>query len=192
MNPYLAKLRALEAKRPLPADVAGFVSFVSAQSNPIPESAIPHGGRAPDHPRPAADPENLERRHLREPTKLTKPPSGGVMIGFVGFVGVQSRPISKFEIQKAPYLRTDKTDKTHPNSSSPCIMSWMFSMAAAPTTSRRSVGGARSKMAGASSRPGARVRKPLGGRRATSSACTHPPRGLTRATVDCLAMTPRG
>ena len=74
MNPYLAKLRALEAKAPPPADVGGFVSFVSAQSNPIPKSAIPQGGRAPaaDH-RPATDPENLERRHLRAPTKLTKP-----------------------------------------------------------------------------------------------------------------------
>jgi hypothetical protein len=102
MNPYLAKLRALEAKRPPPADVVGFVSFVSAQSSPIPESAIPQGGRAPaaDH-RPATDPENLERRHLREPTKLTKPPSGGVMVGFVSFVGAQSRPISKFEISKS-------------------------------------------------------------------------------------------
>ena len=50
MNPYLAKLRALEAKRPPPADVGGFVSFVSAQSSPIPESASPQGGRAQDGP----------------------------------------------------------------------------------------------------------------------------------------------
>ena len=67
INPYLAKLRALEAKRPPPADVAGFVSFVSAQSSAIAE--IPPGARAPaaDH-RPATNPENLKRQHLHEPT----------------------------------------------------------------------------------------------------------------------------
>src|SRR6516162_563397 len=102
MNPYLAKLRAFEAKRPSPTDVAGFVNFVSAQSRPIPESAIPQGGRAPaaDH-RPATDPETLERRHLREPTKLTKPTPTPLEGGFVSFVGFQSRPISKIEISKS-------------------------------------------------------------------------------------------
>jgi hypothetical protein len=102
MNPYLAKLRALEAKRPPPADVGGFVSFVSAQSSPIPESAIPQGGRASaaDH-RPATDPGNLERLHLREPTKLTKPTMTPPERGFVSFVSAQSRPISKFEISKS-------------------------------------------------------------------------------------------
>ena len=101
MNPYLAKLRALEAKHPPSADMGGFVSFVSAQSSPIPESAIPQGGRAPaaDH-RPATDPETLERRHLREPTKLTKPTVTSLEAGFVSFVGSQSRPISKIEISK--------------------------------------------------------------------------------------------
>jgi hypothetical protein len=101
MNPYLAKLRALEANAP-PADVAGFVSFVSAQSSPIPDSAIPQGGRVPaaDH-RPATAPENLERRHPREPTKLTKPTMTPPEGGFVSFVGAQSKPISKFEISKS-------------------------------------------------------------------------------------------
>jgi hypothetical protein len=88
----------LEAKRPPPADVVGFVSFVSAQSSPIPESAILQGGRAlaANH-RPAMGPENLERRRLREPTKLTNPtmtpPEGS-------FVSAQSSPISEFEISK--------------------------------------------------------------------------------------------
>jgi hypothetical protein len=102
MNPYLAKLRALEAKHPPPTDVGGFVSFVSAQSSPIPESAIPQEGRAPtaDHG-PATNPETLERRHLREPTKLTKPTVTPPKGGFVSFVGAQSRPISKFEISKS-------------------------------------------------------------------------------------------
>ena len=102
MNPYLAKLRALETKRPPPADVGGFVSFVSAQSSPIPESAIPERGRTPAADRcPATDPENLERRHLRAPTKLTKPAMTPRERGFVSFVGPQSRPISKFEISKS-------------------------------------------------------------------------------------------
>jgi len=101
MNPYLAKLRALGAERPPPANVAGFVSFVSAQSGPIPESAIPQGGRAPtaDHCL-ATDSESLERRHLREPTKLTKPTLTPREGGFVSFVGAQIRPISKLEISK--------------------------------------------------------------------------------------------
>jgi len=99
MNPYLAKLQALEAKRPLPADVAGFVSFVSAQSSAIAE--IPPGARAPaaDH-RPATNPENLKRQHPHEPTKPTKPTATSLKGGFVSFVGSQSRPISKIEISK--------------------------------------------------------------------------------------------
>jgi hypothetical protein len=102
MNPYLAKLRALEAKRPPPTDVAGFVSFVSVQSSPISESAIPQGGRAPtaDH-RPATNPENLKRHHPHEPTKLTKPTATPLEGGFVSFVGSQSRPISNSEISKS-------------------------------------------------------------------------------------------
>ena len=102
MNPYLAKLRALEAKHPPPADMGGFVSFVSAQSSPISESAIPQGGRAPtaDH-RPATNPENLKRHHPHEPTKLTKPTAVPLEGGFVSFVGSQSRPISKIEISKS-------------------------------------------------------------------------------------------
>jgi hypothetical protein len=69
INPYLAKLRALEAKRPPPADVGGFVSFVGAQSSPIPESAMPEGGRTPGAGHsPATNPENLKRQHLHEPT----------------------------------------------------------------------------------------------------------------------------
>jgi hypothetical protein len=92
INPYLAKLRTLEAKRPPPADVAGFVSFVSAQGSPIAEPAIPQGRRAPA---------NLERRHLRQPTKLTKPTMTPPEGGFVSFVSAQSRPISKFEISKS-------------------------------------------------------------------------------------------
>src|SRR6516165_7926321 len=101
MNPYLAKLRALEAKRLPPADVAGFVSFVGMQSSPISESAIPQGGRAPaaDH-RPDTNPENLKRQHLREPTILTKPTATPLEGGFVSFVGSQSRPISQFEVSK--------------------------------------------------------------------------------------------
>ena len=102
MNPYLTKLRALEAKRPPPPDVGGFVSFVGAQSSPIPETAIPEGGRIPAADRcPATDPENLERRHLRAPTKLTKPAMTPRERGFVSFVGPQSWPISKFEISKS-------------------------------------------------------------------------------------------
>jgi hypothetical protein len=102
MNPYLAKLRALDAKRSPPADVAGFVSFVSAQSSPISESAILQGGRVPAADRcPATDPENLERQHPREPTKLTKPTITPPEGGLVSFVGAQSRPISKFEISKS-------------------------------------------------------------------------------------------
>ena len=99
INPYLAKLRALEAKRPPPADVAGCVSFVSAQSSAIAE--IPPGARAPaaDH-RPATNPENLKRQHPHEPTKPTKPTATSLKGGFVSFVGSQSRPISKIEISK--------------------------------------------------------------------------------------------
>jgi hypothetical protein len=97
MNPYLAKLRALEAKRLPPADVAGFVSFVSAQSSPISESAIPQGGRAPA----ATNPENLKRQHLREPTILTKPTATPLERGFVSFVGSQSRPIFQFEVSQS-------------------------------------------------------------------------------------------
>src|SRR5262249_57419417 len=74
-------------------------SFVSAQSSSTPESAIPQGRRVPaaDHC-PATDPDNLERRHLHEPTKLTKPNMTPPEGGFVRFVGVCSRPISESEI----------------------------------------------------------------------------------------------
>jgi hypothetical protein len=112
MNPYLAKLRALEAKRPPPADVSGFVSFVSVQSSPITESAFLQGGA--DH-RPATDLENLERRHLHEPTKLTKPNTTPLEGGFASFVGAQSRPISKFEISKSASYENRQNRQNSPN-----------------------------------------------------------------------------
>jgi hypothetical protein len=75
MNPYLAKLRALEQAEHLEkADRGGFVGFGGAQSSSISESGPVQGG------------------------------ADGTEVGFASFVGGRSRPISESEVSKSASL----------------------------------------------------------------------------------------